>query len=264
MDKKKKLEFIGKNTDQYLQIQKRTLESRLDKIDLSKDKHAEIIKGETLKNVRDKGLSLLGPMGDVINTVITWNDDINQNINEAKKMILLEQYFTQSDEHSIAIQQLQSFITNPQGNTLFNKILRIVDDSPPDPELTYHLSNVLKKIIEDGNFEELFEKHKYALGQIERLTPQAITIIADYSNWPPIRLTTSIAFGPKVTSDFYMEFTTAYSQSKSITDTNKIKRIQHSVVEIQNLGLMYAYRAENDMTKCQLTDIGQELLNYIN
>ncbi|WP_226530355.1 hypothetical protein [Metabacillus niabensis] len=66
---------------------------------------------------------------------------MNQNISEVKKMILLEQYFNQTDEQSIAIQQLQSFITNPQGNTLFNKILRIVGESPPDPELTKHLSS---------------------------------------------------------------------------------------------------------------------------
>lgn len=264
MDKKQELEFIGKNTNQYLQIEKRTLDSRLERIDLSSDEQKEIVKGETIKKITDKGLSLLGPIGDVISTVITWNEDVNQNISEAKKMILLEQYFNQADEHSMAIEKLQSFITNPQGNTLFNKILRIVDDSPPDPELTFHLSKVLKKIIEDGNFEELFEKHKYALGQIERLTPQAITIISDYKNWPPLNLGASIAFGPKVTSDFYMEFTTAYSNSKNITDINKIKRIQHSVVEIQNLGLMYAYHAENNQTKCQLTEIGQELLSYIN
>ena len=264
MDKKQELEFIGKNTEQYLQIEKRTLDARLEKIDLSQAEQKEIVKGETIKNIRDKGLSLLGPIGDVISTVITWNEDINQNINEAKKMILLEQYFNQTDGHSIAIHQLQEFITNPQGNTLFNKIIRILDDSPPDPELTYYLSKVLKKIIEDGDFESLFEKHKYALGQIERLTPQAITIIADYFNWPPIKLGSAIAFGPKITSDFYMEFTTAYSQAKNITDINKIKRIQHSVVEIQNLGLMYAYHAENNLTRCQLTDIGQELLNYFN
>lgn len=263
MDKRQELDFIGKNAGQYLDIVGKDLESRIEEVNLSSTERKEIRKGETIKSIKDKGLALLGPMGEIISTVINWNDSVNQNISEAKKMILLEQYFNQTDEHLLAIKQLQEFITNPQGNTLFNKILRIVDDSPPDPELTSHLSKVLKKIIEDGNFEALFEKHKYALGQIERLTPQAITIIADYNSWPPIQLGTTISFGPKVTSDFYMEFSTAYSQHKNITDINKIKRIQHSVVEIQNLGLMHAYHAENNKTRCQLTDIGTELLNYI-
>lgn len=193
MDKRQELDFIGKNAGQYLDIVGKDLESRIEEVNLSSTERKEIRKGETIKSIKDKGLAILGPMGEIISTVINWNDSVNQNISEAKKMILLEQYFNQTDEHLLAIKQLQECITNPQGNTLFNKILRIVDDSPPDPELTSHLSKVLKKIIEDGNFEALFEKHKYALGQIERLTPQAITIIADYNSWPPIQLGTTIS-----------------------------------------------------------------------
>ncbi|WP_010652038.1 hypothetical protein [Oceanobacillus massiliensis] len=264
MDRKDELKFIAKNAGaDYLQVSGRTLDDRLEKITLSEQDENQIIREQGLKVTRDKGLSLLGFVGDVISTVLNWNDDVNQNLTEAKKMILLEQYFIKVDEQSKAVDMLSNFLKNPQGNTLFNKILRIIDDSPPDPELTGHLSTVLKKMIEEGNFEELFEQHRYALGQIERLTPQAITIIADYRNWPPIHLGASVSFGPKVTSDFYSEFTNAYSQLKGIGDVNKIKRIQHSVIEIQKLGLMEAYNAKDQQTFCQLTDVGKDLLLYI-
>ncbi|QBP43170.1 hypothetical protein [Paenisporosarcina antarctica] len=263
MDKKSELIFIAKNSGEYLQVTGKTLDKRLESINLDEKHEEEIMKEHSFKVIRDKGLSLFGAVGDVISTVLTWNEEVNQNITEAKQLILLEQYFNKVDEQAKGVKMLSELLKNPQGNTLFNKILRIIDDSPPDPELTEHLSTVLKKIIEEGNFEELFERHRYALGQIERLTPQAITIIADYQNWPSIQLGTSISFGPKIKSDFYTEFTQAYSQLKHITDINKLKRIQHSVVEIQNIGLMEAYNAADGKTLCQLTDVGRDLLVYI-
>lgn len=263
MDKKSELIFIAENTDKYLETIGTTLDERIEKIKLSDQQQADILKEQSLKVVLDKGLSLFGVVGDVISTMVTWNDDVNKNLNDAKKFILLEQYFNKVDEQGEAVEILSEFLKNPQGNTLFNKILRIVDDSPPDPELTGHLSTVLKKIVESGHFEELFEQHRYALGQIERLTPQAITIISDYKQWPPIQLNTSVSFGAKITSDFYTEFTLAYSQLKGIVDTHKLKRIQHSVIEIQRLGLMEAFNADKNQTLCKLTDVGEDLLLYI-
>ncbi|BCB04741.1 hypothetical protein [Bacillus sp. KH172YL63] len=263
MDKKQQLAFIATNSSDYLRVTGKKLDQMIEGIELDKQREKEIKVEQGLRVAREKGLSLLGPLGDVISTALTWNEEVNQNISEAKQMVLLEQYFNKVDDQEKSLEMLCDFLKDPQGNTLFNKILRILDDSPPDPELSAHLSTVLKRIVENGNFEELFEQHKYALGQIERLTPQAITIISDYSNWPPIQLGTSISFGPKVTSDFYSEFTHAYSHSKGITDINKLRRIQHSVVEIQRLGLMEAYRTDGNKTLCQLTDVGEDLLIYI-
>jgi predicted transcriptional regulator len=125
------------------------------------------------------------------------------------------------------------------------------------------LSTVLTNIIESGSFEELFEQHRYALSQIERLTPQGLTIIKDYQEWPSIRLGVVVSQGPKVSSDFHEEFTRAYCQIRNVTDTNKYKRVQHSVIELQRQGLMEAYKSENSQIKCTLTDIGRDLLVYL-
>ncbi|MEH7299373.1 hypothetical protein [Neobacillus drentensis] len=263
MDRKNELAFIASNTNTFLQASGKTLEKRLEEIALTDQEENEIVKDRTIKTIRDKGLSLFGTVGDVISTFLNWNDDVNDDLSEAKKMVLLEQYFNKSDSHEKAISMLKDFLTNPQGNTLFNKILRILDDSPPDEELMQHLSSVLKVIIDSGMFEELFDQHKYALSQIERLTPQALSIIADYKQWPAIRLGHSISFGPKVTSDWFSEFTNEYCAKKGIRDQDKYKRVQHSVIELQRQGLMEALKGQDGLTHCELTHVGTDLLPYI-
>ncbi|WP_226530354.1 hypothetical protein [Metabacillus niabensis] len=117
--------------------------------------------------------------------------------------------------------------------------------------------------MDDGRFGELFEKHKYSLGQIERLTPQALTTISDSTNWPPMNLSTSTTFGTRVTSNFYTESTASYSKSKGITDTTKLERIKHSVIELQNLGLIETHKYDRAIAVCKLTNIGLELMEYI-
>ncbi|MED4726979.1 hypothetical protein P9597_02290 [Aneurinibacillus migulanus] len=260
---KDKLIYIAKNTSNYLETSSKTLDSRLEKVKITEEEKEDIVAEKTIKTVLDKGLSLFGPVGDAISTILNWNSEVNQDISEAKKMILLEQYFNKADEYEVALISLKDFLINPQGNTLFNKILRIIDDSPPDEELMQHLSSALKTIINSKNFEELFNQHKYALAQIERLTPQALTIISDYKKWPPIKLNAVTAFGPKVTSDWYSEFTNVYCQLKGISDEHKYKRIMHSVRELQNQSFIEAYNGPNDMAYCQLTHVGKDLIPYI-
>lgn len=262
MDKKTELMNIAQYPSEYLNAMGKTLEVRLQEMEI-KDREQEIIKEKGLKTIRNTGLSLLGGVGEIISTVLDWNEQVNEDITEAKKMILLEQYLNKADDHEKAINMLKDFLISPQGNTLFNKILRVVDDSPPDPELARHLSATLKKIVENGRFEELFEQHKYALAQIERLTPQALTIISDYSQWPPIKIDgLVVAEGPKITSDWSGAFTRAYCQFKQIRDEAKYKRVLHSIIELQRQGFIEAFRGDK-ADICRLTHIGEDLLTYI-
>jgi uncharacterized protein YqfB (UPF0267 family) len=263
MDKKEQLIYIAQNTGNYLDIQGRTLEKRLEEINLTESFEEQIVQDRALKTVRDKGLSLFGKLGDVVSTVINWNEQVNQDIADAKKMLLLEDFFNKVDDQAIAMEKLKELLTNPQGNTIFNKIIRILDDSPPDEELMKYLSKALKSITLGGNFEALFDQHKYALAQIERLTPQALTIISDNQQWPLIRIGTSMSFGAKITTDFYTEFTIAYCDLKGIVDEQKRIRIKHSVRELERQELMEAYRNKDNRANCQLTQVGLDLLPYI-
>lgn len=255
-----KKEIIS-SPEYYFSSQDKTLEHRLGEIKLSDDEEAEIATKHASKTIRDKTLGLF-KIGEIVNAIINWNDDVDKDIREAKKEFLLSNYFERTDKCEYAIASLKNFLTNPQGNTLFNKILRIFDDSPPDMELAKHLSNALKHIV-NSDFISMFEKHKYALSQIEQLTPQALTILSDYNNWPLIELGSYSASGPKITSDWLSEFTEFYSTSKGINDGDTKERVRHSINELISGRLIEANLIGDKKAKCVITKVGQLLLPYI-
>lgn len=244
--------------------QEQSLEERLKNISLSDEEVEEITEKQTLKTLLEKGLPILGPLGEVAATLIGWGDEMNEEMRKKKEEKLLMEYFSKTDEQLGTISKLKDFVTDPYGFTLFNKILSILRDTPADSDLVDHLSSVLKNIIQNGYFEELFEKYKYVLNQIEKVTPQGLTILSDSNAWPPFSLNASTYFGGKVSSDFHKEFTQAYAAHKHIHDEDTIIRIEHSIRELQNANLIEAYKAgERNNCECRLTEVGQDIVNYI-
>ena len=112
-------------------------------------------------------------VGEIISAVLNWNEDVDKNIRETKKNYLIAEYFHKTENNDQAVSQLRKFVTSAQGNTIFNKILRIMDDSPPDFLLIEHLSTAMRHIV-DSDFQSLFEEHKYALSLIDQLSPQGL------------------------------------------------------------------------------------------
>jgi len=246
---------------EYFDLQNKSLNDRLNNIKLSKEDEENIIKKHSINTIREKALGFF-KIGELINTFISWNDNIDKDIKEAKKEYLLSEYFKKNEKNEYAIQELKTFLTNPAGNTLFNKILRILDNTPPDKELSKHLSNALDYIIKN-NFQELFEQHKYALSQIEHLTPQALTILSDYKNYPIIHLGSYSANGGKITSDWLLEFTNVYVNSKGILDSKIINRVKNSINELITKRFIEAHLFDEGQAKCIVKDLGKELLPYI-
>lgn len=254
--------FIISQSQTYFETQSISLVERLNNVKIDNEKECEIVNGKTVKIIRDKTLGLF-KIGEVISTLLNWNDEIDKEIEEAKKAVLLEQYFNRADEHEEAINKLKIFLTNPQGNVLLNKILRILDDSPPDPELIHHLSSVLKYITNDENLHNMFEKHKFAISQIEKLTPQALTILADYKSYPTFQLGTVISFGPKVTSEWNMQFVKAYCLKKGISSQEIVARISHVITQLQTQGYIEAFKIQENLFVCEVSSMGGELLPYL-
>lgn len=259
MDKNK---FITRHQTEYFDIQNKGLEQRLDTIKISDEEKDMIIGNQTKKVIIDKTLGLF-KVGEVIQTIFNWNDEIDKEIKEAKKSLLIEQYFNKVDHVEHALNRLRNLIVNPQGNVIFNKILRILDDYPPDEELIEHLSTALKFIIDNEEFEELFGQHKFALSQIERLTPQALTVLSDYSNYPIFNLPASISIGPKVSSEWQLNFVNAYCKNKRITDDSTINRVSHSITELHSSGFIEAYKIQEGKVVCEVTGIGRDILPYL-
>lgn len=196
-----------------------------------------------------------------------WHEDMEKELKGLKERRLMEEYFNKTDEQKNVINQLKNFVTDPYGFTIFSKIRAILDDAAPDSDLIDHLSTVLKNIVSAGHYETLFEQTKYVLGQIERLTPQSLTILADESSWPNFEMNASTYMGGKISNEFHERFGEAYSKTKAVTDTYKIKRIIHSVRELQNSNLIAGYKVESsshkNINECRLTDIGNEVVQYL-
>lgn len=265
--KEELLKFIGENPQQYMDTQQKTLEKRLEKLN-SNEKDMRIKKGiKQDEMMRKSTLNLFGGLGGFINTIIDWNAETNKELQEAKKSILLSNYLNKTDSIEQSMTELREFISNPYGNTIFNKILSMLEDSPPDQDLLNHLTKVLTYIIDQKNFEKMFSNHKFFLTQLDKLSPQALVIIADYKEWPPFNLQMSQQFGELISSDFHKEFTNAYTKKKKITDINKIKRIEHTIIEIKQAGIVIGIQKTTEQrsepAKMVLTTIGSDLLPYL-
>lgn len=254
--------FITNNPIQYFEVQNQSLQQRLDKIELSKKESKEIVVEKTIKTIVDKTLGAF-PMGDLISTLLNWTDEVDQEITAAKQAVLMEQYFNKTDRHESSINNLKHFLTHPQGNVLFNKILRILDDYPPDHKLIEHLSSTLKYMVDKENFSQLFEQHKFALSQIEKLTPQALTVLSDYISYPPFELGGYTSMGAKISSDWNTDFVRTYCLGKNITEPGTVNRVAHSITELQTQGFIEAYKTNTNGIVCEVTNVGKDILPYL-
>lgn len=114
------------------------------------------------------------------------------------------------------------------------------------------------------DFESLFEQHKYALAQIEKLSPQALTILSDYQHWPGFKINNYSATGSKISSEWLKEFADSYSYSKNIINPEIIERIAHSISELINSRFIEAHLSgEEYSANCRVTRIGKVLLPYL-
>ncbi|MGG0334771.1 hypothetical protein [Priestia aryabhattai] len=254
--------YIMSNTQGYFSKKDQTLEERMEAIKLTDKEKSTIVGGKTKEVIIDKVLGLF-PGGEIASTILNWNKEVDAEISEAKKAKLLEKFFEKSEQNELALTELKGFLTDPQGNVLFNKILRILDDYPPDLDLIEHLSKALKFIIEKDNFANLFSHHKFALAQIEKLTPQSLALLADHANFPEVKIGHTVAFGTKITSDWNTEFVNGYCNSKGITSDDVTKRVGHSITELTSQGYIEAHKVRENIIACNPTSIGEYILPYL-
>lgn len=256
--------FIVKNPEMYLETQGKVLDQRLKDIKIDEGKVQELIFEKGVTTIRDKVLGLF-KLGEIINTILSFSDETNEIINNAKKDTLLEYYLNIVDNHEAALNELKLLLTSKYGLTLFNKINKILDNNPPDAELTRTLAYALKHIIDNNDFDKMFERHKFALEQIEMLPIQALAILSDYKNFPGFSLEgISYDNSRKVTSEWNNEFVKAYCKHKGITSNDKIIRVSHVIKQLQVQGYLAVFKPKEFIFYCEVTNIGKDLLPYIN
>lgn len=268
-------DIILKHMDQALKkigIAK-DLQFRLDNIEIPEEVRDAIANKEVAKTVLDAVLDFfqLGALSKVFNTA----ENIKGNLDEYKKGLLMEQYIGGLEDAQKEVGKLQKFVTDPEGNVIFSKMIRILNANPPNPGYARLLALTLKRIVE-SNFNELFEKHIYALNQIEQLTPQALALLADYANWPEYEIGNYSSNHGVITSDWIEEFLLYYLPLRNITDHETERRIAHAFKELlRNDFIRSRKQGESDSKDlgdmkdsdkkavCEPTELGLEVLEYI-
>jgi hypothetical protein len=250
---------IIRRPENYYPAQRKTLESRLEQISLSEEDQSDISSKTGKKLIRDKALGLF-KITEVVSLVINWNETVEKEIKQAKKEHLISRYLEISDKHSEKISELVAFLSNPQGNILFNKILRIQDDSPPDLELANHLASALNHIT-NSEFMALFEAHKYALSLIEQLTPQEMSLLTTEAKWRPFAVTHTAMSGDRMTSPWIPQFVSTVLIDGANSHPDVLERIGHSLANLERAGIIKATMREG-LVICVLTQIGAILPPY--
>lgn len=248
----------------YFSAQKKTIEQRVKDLHLSEEEEKEIVSKTSKTVIRDNLLGLF-KLGEVISTILNWNEQIDSDIKMAKKEYLLANVISKAEATDDIVTKLLNFISDPNGNTIFNKILRILDDSPPDLELADHLSSAIFHII-NTKFNEMFSEHKYAISQIEHLTPQALTIIADYKNWAEFTDKSgfcSVSGRGELKSDFHRDFAIAYAKNKCIDKQIIIERVIATCNALYNSGFLDAYKKDEKHFMPKPSNICKSLLPYL-
>jgi hypothetical protein len=249
------------------------LQSKLDEISISKEEQAEIASLEAGKATRDVIFDLfhLGAVTRILDTA----EKIAQETEERKKAYLISAYLEKTDNVEQELREFEAFVTDPQGNILYSKVVRILNNYPINKYYTKLLAAALNK-IKKSDFSSLFSEHIYALNQIEKLTPQALLLLSDYGNWPEFIIGNYRSDGEFIDSTWVKEFLLYYAPLKNIKDEGLIARMAHSFLELEQnemirskvlngLGSMEFSSVKEDKTKAMLTltTIARDILEYI-
>ena len=264
-----KLSKSNSKANTLMESNKISLESKLNAIALTEEEIDSIRKKKTVDTIKDKILGSF-KVGEIIQTVLNWNDNVNQEIQKEKEKILFGNLINKVDEGELKLNRIAEFLSNPYGFTLVNKIFRIMHDSPPDKELVNHLSNTLRNII-NSNFELLFNKHRLFLNIIENLSPQSLTMFLDNENWPEIPPPGKGSGGRKtsmrrITTPWTKDFAIAYIKAKNLDSSNAdlVNMVDYATFTLKSNNLIDSKSVPKDGgPKVIITELGESLLEYL-
>ncbi|WP_338378063.1 hypothetical protein [uncultured Flavobacterium sp.] len=143
-----------------------------------------------------------------------------------------------------------------------------MDNNPPDFELTNNLANVLNHIV-NSDFKNLFEDHKFAINQIELMSPQSILLLSDRKNWTIWKLSNYTSNSGILTHNWMPDFMNIYAKNKGINDSLTMDRIGHSLNDLiknRYAEAIILSNKENENIKMgaiRLTKIGNFIFKYL-
>lgn len=110
------------------------------------------------------------------------NELKNNNIRLAKLEYLFSSYIDKVDEQEKNIKKLEMFIKDNYGNIIFNNILKILENYPPEKEAITILNSVLRNIGNSGEFQKYFSKYMLDIRMVHKLSVQALIKFKELPN----------------------------------------------------------------------------------
>ncbi|WP_394548143.1 hypothetical protein [Priestia aryabhattai] len=247
------------------QVSRQSFDEMADDIELSEEEKKGIKKRNFMSSV---GSALVNTLGGWLNPVIGYFKGVDKDISNAKKNKMLTNVVYELGHTKDSMEDVVEFLSSPEGAILANMSSRILDNYPPDSDKIAVLSKVLANIIKtfkDEKFSALFEKHKYALSQIERLTPQALVILANSTTYPdfPVDTDELLNEGSVIRTEWCYDFSRAFCNKKGIDEPDVINRVNHSIMLLIQEGYIQAYKEGPNTAKCKPTTLGSYLLTYL-
>lgn len=251
-----------------------SLEEKLKNTVVPKEIVDKISKKEIGKTARGIIFDFLS--AGIFEKILSAAENIEEATQEYKKGLLMEAFMKQSNTNEKDIKMLEAFVVSPEGNILFNKVIRIVNSNPENIYYIEMLAKVLRNLT-SSDFVKMFSKSMYALNQIEGLTPQALIVLMDYSNWPIFTLRKYQSRDGIVTSDWVKEFLPYYMSNMGVKDDAKSRRIAHALRELHRNGFVQSrlsgqgdakdvtgtLNTSSNSVVCEATELGKEIIDYI-
>lgn len=156
---------------------------------------------------------------------------------EYKLKILRKEYSERFDSLDEATSQIKLLVATRGGQTLFRKIIQIIDKGDEDQEWISLLAIALKKVSET-EFEKYFDSQMFILSQIDRLSPQALILLSEYDIWKQVKIDGTTTTSGQTMGDWIPKATKFVIQKKGIDNLEVGARINHSFRELESTGMV--------------------------
>lgn len=173
----------------------------------------------------------------IINKIFEWMERIDQVSREEKLKTLLVEYTGCFNSIGDAISKLKLLTATRGGQTLFRKVIQIVDKGAEDKEWIGLLAVALRKLSET-EFEKYFDAQMFVMSQIDRLSPQALILLSKYDIWRQKNIQGTSTTSGKTMGDWIPQATMFMRLKLGVDNLEVGARINHSFRELESAGMV--------------------------
>lgn len=219
----------------------RSLDERLSGAAKPEEANADAVK--EWSKAAFKAVAGLMPGGAAIADLLATADTVTERMRTLKIEALLSDYLNTADDQGARLDELRNFVVDPWGNALFEKLRSILNDQPPDPELSKLLANALAAMV-GTDARELFEDHKFALGLIEQLSPQQLVVLANHRHWVQVPYANGDWKNDVLADDWSAAFAALNAAPLGLDGSAAHERLSHVVSGLIRQGFVLARGAD--------------------